>query len=62
MKSKNDPVLDALALCQEHGPMTQEALLDALKDLGWHETPANEAIAVATRVYLHQTPDGKLSA
>jgi len=33
MKSKNAPILDAHALCQEHGPMKRDYLVIKLQEL-----------------------------
>lgn len=52
MQSKNDPILDAQQICAFKGPQTRQGLLDELKDLGWHETPADKAITVATGIYI----------
>jgi len=58
IKSKNDPILDAQQICSVLGPQTRHSLLAELKKLGWHETPADKAITVATGIYIVNN-DGK---
>jgi hypothetical protein len=58
MKSTNDPILDAQALCGEQ-PMSQEALASALTGLGWAPGVAKMAIKAATGIYLEDR-DGVL--
>jgi hypothetical protein len=60
MKSKNDPILDAQAICQEHGPLKRDYLVIKLQELGWHPQVVTDAIEAAIGVYLKEGPDGKL--
>jgi len=61
LKSLDDPILDAQQVLNKLGPMSKTDLVAKLKELfGWHEKPTTEGIKVATGIFLHKQPDGKL--
>lgn len=61
MKSKNDPILDAEAICQE-APVTEEELTSKLKALGWHPGLITDVIRMSTGTYITKSDDGKFRA
>lgn len=58
MKSKNDPILDAQAICQAN-PVTEEELTKQLLEVGWSESLVPEVIRVATGTYIQKGVDGR---
>lgn len=60
MESKNDPILDAQAICAD-GPKSEQEVFEALKALGWAEGVAKVAVDMAKGSYLREV-DGKLVA
>lgn len=60
MKSKDDPILDAQAICQE-SPVTEEELTKKLVDLGWSPVMVPSAIRMATGIYIVKGEDGKFT-
>lgn len=59
MKSNNDPILDARDICQlRPDPVPHEKLVETLRQLGWHEQVAIEAIGAAAQAGFIKSAQG----
>lgn len=57
MKSKNDPILDAQAICTER-PTSPADLRKEMVAFGWHEALVDDAIKMATGTYIQLNEAG----